>query len=84
MSNIDKLVSYAQLKLGQFGQDYRENHEHDAVQEIQPKSYDVNGSTITVHYDAHDYTLNLEESGVSEVTEADAKAVVDRLNSFFG
>ncbi|MCG7420785.1 hypothetical protein MHJ97_10135 [Macrococcus epidermidis] len=83
MANIDKLVSYAELKLGQFGSDYRENHEEDKVQEIQPRSYDVNGTSIDVHYDAQSYIIDLTKSGVRDVTEEDAQAVVARLKEFF-
>lgn len=83
MANIDKLVTYAELKLGQFGVDYRENHEEDKVQEIEPRSYGVNGTSIDVLYDAQSYVIDLTKSGVRDVTEEDAHAVVRRLKEFF-
>lgn len=83
MANIDKLVTYAELKLGQYGSDYRENHEEDKVQEIEPRSYAVNGTSIDVNYDAHSYVIDLTKSGVRDVTEDDAHAVVARLKEFF-
>ncbi|WP_414045927.1 hypothetical protein ACMGE7_08680 [Macrococcus equi] len=83
MANIDKLVSYAELKLGQFGADYRENHEQDKVQEIQPGSYVANGSIIEVNYDAKSYAIDLNQAGVGEVTEEDTVVVIERLKEFF-
>lgn len=83
MANIDKLVSYAELKLGQFGADYRENHEQDKVQEIQPGSYAANGSIIEVNYDAKNYEIDLNQAGVGEVTEEDTVVVIERLKEFF-
>ncbi|MCE4957731.1 hypothetical protein [Macrococcoides caseolyticum] len=83
MSNIDKLVSYAELKLGQFGADYREHYETDKVQEIKPGSYAANGTVIDVNYDAKSYQIDLTQSGVDDVTEADTQAVIERLKEFF-
>ncbi|WP_414042553.1 hypothetical protein [Macrococcus animalis] len=83
MANIDKLVSYAELKLGQFGADYRENYEQDKVQEVQPGSYAVNGSSIEVNYDAQSYVIDLTQAGEGEVSEMEAQEVVSRLKEFF-
>ncbi|MGV2876326.1 hypothetical protein ROU88_10755 [Macrococcus capreoli] len=83
MVNIDKLVTYAELKLGQFGADYREHFEQDKVQEVEPASYQANGTTIDVNYDAKSYVIDLTQSGVHDVTPEDAKIVVERLKEFF-
>lgn len=84
MANIDKLVSYAELKLGQFGHEYRETHGEAETHEIEPASYDVSGSNIIVHYIKDQYTIDLNKAGLKEaVTEEDTQEVVNRLNEFF-
>lgn len=83
MASIDKLVSYAELKLGQFGADYRENHEEDNVQEIQPNGYAANGTSIDVNYDSQSYVIDLTQAGEGDVTEAETQEVVARLKEFF-
>lgn len=84
MANIDKLVTYAELKLGQFGVDYRENYETDVVHEVEPRDYTVNGTSIKVDYDSHSYDLDLTQSGIKDISEEDTQKVVNRLREFFG
>ncbi|ARQ07571.1 DUF1797 domain-containing protein [Macrococcoides canis] len=84
MANIDKLVSYAELKLGQIGLDYREHHGEAESHEIEPSSYEVSGTNIIVHYHSDQYTIDLNKAGLKDaVTESDTQEVVDRLNEFF-
>ncbi|MEE1106593.1 hypothetical protein [Macrococcoides canis] len=84
MANIDKLVSYAELKLGQIGLDYREHHGEAESHEIEPSSYEVSGTNIIVHYYSDQYTIDLNKAGLKDaVTESDTQEVVDRLNEFF-
>ncbi|QIH76513.1 hypothetical protein GTN31_09080 [Macrococcoides canis] len=84
MANIDKLVSYAELKLGQIGLDYREHHGEAESHEIEPSSYEVSGTNIIVHYHLDQYTIDLNKAGLKDaVTESDTQEVVDRLNEFF-
>lgn len=84
MANIDKLVSYAELKLGQIGLDYREHHGEAESHEIEPSSYEVSGTNIIVHYHSDQYTIELNKAGLKDaVTESDTQEVVDRLNEFF-
>lgn len=84
MSNVDKLVQYAELKVGQFGQDYREKHEHDKVQEVSPRAVEVDGLNIVVHYDEKSYVIHLDQSGVKgEVTPEEAAEVADRMKEFY-
>lgn len=84
MANIDKLVSYAELKLGQIGLDYREHHGEAESHEIEPSSYKVSGTNIIVHYYSDQYTIDLNKAGLKDaVTESDTQEVVDRLNEFF-
>ncbi|UTH06332.1 hypothetical protein [Macrococcoides canis] len=84
MANIDKLVSYAELKLGQIGLDYREHHGEAESHEIEPSSYEVSGTNIIVHYHSDQYTIDLNKAGLKDaVTESDIQEVVDRLNEFF-
>lgn len=84
MANIDKLVSYAELKLGQMGQDYREHHGEAEAHEVEPSSYEVSGTNIIVHYHSDQYIIDLNKAGLKDaVTESDTQEVVDRLNEFF-
>ncbi|WP_354680459.1 hypothetical protein MRN59_02675 [Macrococcoides caseolyticum] len=84
MANIDKLVSYAELKLGQIGKDYREHHGEEETHEIEPSSYEVSGANIIVHYHSDQYTIDLNKAGLKDtVTESDTQEVVERLNEFF-
>ncbi|TDM23917.1 hypothetical protein [Macrococcoides canis] len=84
MANIDKLVSYAELKLGQIGLDYREHHGEAESHEIEPSSYEVSGTNIIVHYYSDQYTIDLNKACLKDaVTESDTQEVVDRLNEFF-
>lgn len=84
MSNVDKLVQYAELKVGQFGEDYREHHEHDKVKEVAPREIEGNGLNIIVRYDDKSYVIHLDQSGVNgEITEEEAAEVVDRMKEFY-
>lgn len=84
MANVDKLVQYAELKVGQFGTDYREHHEHDAVAEIKPKTIRAEGTHVIVAYDAREYTIDLTKSGVKgEVSAEDAALVADRMTEYY-
>ncbi|WP_144781720.1 hypothetical protein [Macrococcoides caseolyticum] len=84
MANIDKLVSYAELKLGQIGKDYREHHGEEETHEIEPSSYEVSGANIIVHYHSDQYTIDLNKAGLKDaLTESDTQEVVERLNEFF-
>ncbi|GGB02238.1 hypothetical protein ERX37_00465 [Macrococcus hajekii] len=82
--NIDKLVQYAELKAGQFGVDYRENHEEDTVAEIEPSKITAQGTSIVLDYDKQSYTIDLTHSGVAgTVTNEDAQIVAERMNEFY-
>ncbi|TDL93318.1 hypothetical protein ERX27_11020 [Macrococcus brunensis] len=82
--NIDKLVQYAELKAGQFGVDYRENHEEDEVAEVAPKTITARGTSVILDYDAKSYEIDLTQSGLTgEVTAEDAQAVADRMTEFY-
>ena len=84
MANIDKLVQYAELKVGHFGADYRENYEDDDVAQIQPNAVRAEGSEIIVSYDEQTYTIELNRSGVSDdVTPEEAQEVAARIEEYF-
>ncbi|TDM07486.1 hypothetical protein [Macrococcus lamae] len=84
MANIDKLVQYAELKVGQFGADYRENYEDDKVAEVKPKSIHAEGEQVIVAYDDNTYTIDLNRSGVAnDVTPEEAAEVAARVDEYF-